>query len=147
MLLHCFCSFVNHAFAILSTILHLPAILCTAGQLLGGILEVNSGYVSEVERLQLSHCFFEFLRLEHPNNNVHNIKLCRQLMISGSLSHEQLLELAAADKARNGCGELCAFQACMYLHTKSNTHACGEAYSSQGYMHQSNERVQSLVLS
>jgi serine/threonine-protein kinase ULK4 len=77
----------------------------SAVQLLGGILEVNSGYVSEVERLQLSHCFFEFLRLEHPNNNVHNIKLCRQLMISGSLSHEQLLELAAADKVRNAVDE------------------------------------------
>lgn len=67
-------------------------------KLLGGILEVNSGYVSVVESLQLSHCFFEFLTLEHPNNNVHNIRLCRQLMISGSLSHEQLLQLAAADK-------------------------------------------------
>jgi serine/threonine-protein kinase ULK4 len=69
-------------------------------QLLGGILEVNSSYVSVVESLQLSHCFFEFLTLEHPNNNVHNIRLCRQLMISGSLSHEQLLELGAADKVR-----------------------------------------------
>lgn len=72
-------------------------------QLLGGILDVNSSYVSVVESLQLSHSFFEFLTLEHPNNNVHNIRLCKQLVYSGSMSHRQLLQLGSADKV-GGCG-------------------------------------------
>lgn len=64
---------------------------------------MNSSYVSVVESLQLSHCFFEFLTLEHPNNNVHNIRLCRQLIISGSLSHKQLMDHGAADKVSRLC--------------------------------------------
>lgn len=62
---------------------------------------MNGSYVSVVESLELSHCFFEFLTLEHPNNNVHNIRLCRQLVLGGSLSHRQLMQLGAADKV--GC--------------------------------------------
>lgn len=67
-------------------------------QLLGGILDVNSSYVSVVDELELSQCFFDFLTLEHPNNNVHNIRLCRQLVLSGCISTTQLLQLQAADK-------------------------------------------------
>jgi serine/threonine-protein kinase ULK4 len=73
-------------------------------QLLGGILEVDGRYVAVVEDLSLSATFFEFLSLEHPNNNVHNIRLCRQLMLAGCLSHAQLLELRAADKVCCGGG-------------------------------------------
>jgi serine/threonine-protein kinase ULK4 len=67
-------------------------------QLLGGILDVNSSYVSVVDELELSQCFFDFLTLEHPNNNVHNIRLCRQLVLSGCICTSQLLQLQAADK-------------------------------------------------
>lgn len=67
-------------------------------QLLGGILDVNSSYVSVVDELELSQCFFDFLTLEHPNNNVHNIRLCRQLVLSGCITTTQLRQLQAADK-------------------------------------------------
>lgn len=67
-------------------------------QLLGGILDVDSSYVSVVDELQLSQCFFEFLTLDHPNNNVHNIRLCRQLVVSGCINTQQLQQLNAADK-------------------------------------------------
>jgi hypothetical protein len=72
-------------------------------QLLGGILDFSSKYVSVVDSLQLSHRFFEYLMLEHPNNNVHNIRLCRQLIVNGSLSHEQLVQLDAAAKVGVMC--------------------------------------------
>jgi hypothetical protein len=72
--------------------------LCPSLQLLGGILDVNSSYVSVVDELGLSQCFFDFLTLDHPNNNVHNIRLCRQLALSGCISTQQLLQLRAADK-------------------------------------------------
>jgi len=67
-------------------------------QLLGGILDVDSSYVSVVDELELSQCFFEFLTLDHPNNNVHNIRLCRQLVVSGCIDTQQLGQLKAADK-------------------------------------------------
>ncbi len=61
-------------------------------------MDVDPGYVSAVEQLGLAPSFFSFLSLEHPNNNVHNIRLCRQLVLSGSLAAHTLLELGAADK-------------------------------------------------
>ncbi len=39
-------------------------------QLLGGLLEVNPGYVRVVEQQGLAAQFFQFLSLEHSNNNV-----------------------------------------------------------------------------
>ena len=78
------------------------AAVCPLLQLLGGILDVNSSYVSVVDELGLSQCFFDFLTLDHPNNNVHNIRLCRQLALSGCISTQQLLQLRAADKVGGG---------------------------------------------
>lgn len=63
---------------------------------------MNSSYVSVVDELGLSQCFFDFLTLDHPNNNVHNIRLCRQLALSGCISTQQLLQLRAADKVGGG---------------------------------------------
>jgi serine/threonine-protein kinase ULK4 len=73
-------------------------------QLLGGILDVNASYVCVVDELGLSQSFFDFLTLDHPNNNVHNIRLCRQLVLSGCISTQQLLQLRATDKVRGGQG-------------------------------------------
>lgn len=67
-------------------------------KLLGGLLEVNPGYVSHVESMGLASQFFDFLSLEHANNNVHNIKLCRQVVSAGHLSVQELLRLQVADK-------------------------------------------------
>lgn len=62
-------------------------------QLLGGLLEVNLAFVRDVEVLGLAPLFFDFLSLEHSNNNVHNIRLCRQLIAAGSLTVEQIMEM------------------------------------------------------
>ena len=62
-------------------------------QLLGGLLEVNLAFVRDVEVLGLAPLFFDFLSLEHSNNNVHNIRLCRQLIAAGSMTVEQIMEM------------------------------------------------------
>ncbi|KAG2493011.1 hypothetical protein HYH03_008674 [Edaphochlamys debaryana] len=67
-------------------------------KLLGGLLEINLAYVADVEAMGLAAQFFEFLSLEHSNNNVHNIRLCRQIIAAGSLPVAQLAELQVAEK-------------------------------------------------
>lgn len=71
----------------------LPAACPPPPQLLGGLLEVNLAFVRDVEVLGLAPLFFDFLSLEHSNNNVHNIRLCRQLIAAGSLTVEQIMEM------------------------------------------------------
>ena len=68
-------------------------VLHSTPQLLGGLLEVNLAFVRDVEVLGLAPLFFDFLSLEHSNNNVHNIRLCRQLIAAGSLTVEQIMEM------------------------------------------------------
>lgn len=67
-------------------------------QLLGGLLEVNVSYVRDVEAMGLANQFFEFLSLEHSNNNVHNIRLCRQVVAAGSMPVQDLLNQRVAEK-------------------------------------------------
>ncbi|KIY97924.1 hypothetical protein MNEG_10040 [Monoraphidium neglectum] len=67
-------------------------------KLLGGVLEVNSGFVGQVRALGLAPLFFDYLSLEHANNNVHNIRLCRALVMAGGMGAAQLQALGAADK-------------------------------------------------
>lgn len=67
-------------------------------QLLGGLLEVNIGYVADVEAMGLAAQFFDFLSLEHSNNNVHNIRLCRQVISAGSMPASQLLAMQVSEK-------------------------------------------------
>lgn len=71
---------------------------CCCPQLLGSLLEVNPAYVQRVEAMNLAPQFFTFLSLDHANNNVHNIRLCRQIMVSGSLTPGQLRELQVVQK-------------------------------------------------
>ncbi|GLC54130.1 hypothetical protein PLESTB_000827100 [Pleodorina starrii] len=67
-------------------------------KLLGGLLEINLSYMTEVDKMGLASQFFEFLSLEHSNNNVHNIRLCRQIIVSGTIPISQLVQLQVADK-------------------------------------------------
>ncbi|KAF5840559.1 hypothetical protein DUNSADRAFT_16357 [Dunaliella salina] len=67
-------------------------------QLLGGLLESNPGYVQAMEAMGLATQFFEFLSLEHANNNVHNIRLCRQIVAAGSMPVSVLVDLQVGDK-------------------------------------------------
>ena len=67
-------------------------------QLLGGLLEVNPSFVRAIEEVGLAHKFFEFLSLEHSNNNVHNIRLCRQIILSSNIPATELMGLQVAEK-------------------------------------------------
>jgi serine/threonine-protein kinase ULK4 len=65
---------------------------------LGGLLEVNPGYVRSVESMGLAPMFFEFLSLEHSNNNVHNIRLCLQIIAAGNMPASELVALQVSEK-------------------------------------------------
>ena len=49
-------------------------------------------------RLGLIPEFFKFLSLEHPNNNVHNIRMCHHVISSSALTQQQLREVEAVAK-------------------------------------------------
>ncbi len=66
-------------------------------QLLGSILEVHPSCATSQEVTELAPLFFSFLSLEHPNNNVHNIRLCRMLVGAGAMSIDRLIALGVAD--------------------------------------------------
>ena len=61
-------------------------------------------YVQDVVAMGLASQFFEFLSLEHSNNNVHNIRLCRQIISSNVLPASQLHDMAVAEKVRGARG-------------------------------------------
>ena len=62
-------------------------------KLLGGALEADAGSLCAfVVHLGLAPRFFEFLSLEHTNNNVHNVRLCLALSASRAVSTTSLLK-------------------------------------------------------
>ena len=67
-------------------------------KLLGGAVEADEGAVSAVAALGLAPAFFEFLSLEHTNNNVHNVRLCLALASSDAVPVEKLREYGAGGK-------------------------------------------------
>jgi len=83
---------------------HVPTVAPFAApaalQLLGGLLESNPGYVRAMEAMGLATQFFDFLSLEHANNNVHNIRLCRQIVAAGSMPISILVDMQVGDKVR-----------------------------------------------
>ncbi len=60
-----------------------------------------------VESMGLAPLFFEFLSLEHSNNNVHNIRLCRQIIAAGSMPASELAALQVAEKVGGQLLALC----------------------------------------
>lgn len=60
----------------------------------------SAAYVLHVCRLDLVPCFFEFLSLQHSNNNVHNIRLCRLVIANADLSSQELADMRVAEKVR-----------------------------------------------
>ena len=67
-------------------------------QLLGGLLESNPSYVRVMESMGLAAQFFDFLELEHANNNVHNIRLCRQIVAAGTMPIKDLERMQVGGK-------------------------------------------------
>jgi serine/threonine-protein kinase ULK4 len=61
-------------------------------------MQVNPSYVRDIEGMGLAPQFFDFLSLEHANNNVHNIRLCRQVIANGRLPVASLLDMQVAEK-------------------------------------------------
>lgn len=51
-------------------------------------------------RLGLAPRFLEYLDLQHPNNNVHNLRLCRLLVTHGRQSGATLLAEGVTAKVR-----------------------------------------------
>lgn len=54
-------------------------------------------------RLGLVPRFFEFLSLEHSNNNVHNIRLCRLVIANADLTSQDLSDMRIAEKVSHSC--------------------------------------------
>ena len=50
--------------------------------------------------------FFDFLSLEHANNNVHNIRLCRQIVAAGAMPISVLVDMQVGDKVREWTSQL-----------------------------------------
>ena len=46
----------------------------------------------------LSYSFFGWLSIDHPHNNVHNIRICRLLVEAGALSAAEVAELSALQR-------------------------------------------------
>ena len=63
----------------------------------------NEAYVGEVARADLTLRFFEFLDIQCPNNNIHNIRVCRALTAAGAVSTRHLSELNVPGKVCTQC--------------------------------------------
>ena len=68
-------------------------------KLLGGAMEANAALAADVAGAGLAPQLFSFLSLEHPHNNVHNVRACAVLAASPALRDGALGELSAAPKA------------------------------------------------
>lgn len=63
------------------------------------LLEANPALVRHAAKLQLAPRFFAFLALEHTNNNVHNVRLCRMMVATpGVVADADLLQHKVAEK-------------------------------------------------
>eukprot|EP00741_Cyanophora_paradoxa_P004814 tig00000829_g4671.t1 len=65
---------------------------------LSAILDRNPAFVRNLQQLQLTGKFLEFLQLEHSNNNIHNIKIVLKLVQSPDVPLKQLYSLGLGQK-------------------------------------------------
>ena len=72
-------------------------------KLLSGTLEIEPALCREIIALGLAPRFFEFLSLEHTNNNEHNIHLCLALARCKALSTQSLWDFDAPAKVAQVC--------------------------------------------
>lgn len=122
----------------------------THSQLLGGLLESNPGYVKAMEQMGLASQFFEFLSLEHANNNVHNIRLCRQIVAAGSMPVTDLADMELGEKVRVCdcllCVCVCACACvCRYGRHKTRGKACWIVTFSHFVPHHSSMQVAAVL--
>lgn len=67
-------------------------------KLLVVLLDTHPTWALHLQRLGLVPRFFEFLSLEHSNNNVHNIRLCRLVIANADLTSQDLSDMRIAEK-------------------------------------------------
>ncbi|KAL0019961.1 hypothetical protein WJX79_009290 [Trebouxia sp. C0005] len=67
-------------------------------KLLVVLLDTHPTWALHLQRLGLVPRFFEFLSLEHSNNNVHNIRLCRLIISNADLTSVELADMQVAEK-------------------------------------------------
>lgn len=68
-------------------------------KLLGGAMEANARLAETAVAAGLAPPLFSFLSLEHPNNNVHNVRACAALAACPALRDAALGELNASAKS------------------------------------------------
>lgn len=66
-------------------------------------VQVRSAWVDEVQKQGLVPKFFEFLSLDHSNNNVHNIRLCRLVILAGNVRPKAMADLQVVPKVNTCC--------------------------------------------
>ncbi|KAK9856467.1 hypothetical protein WJX84_005420 [Apatococcus fuscideae] len=69
-----------------------------AQKLLTHLLDASPAWADDLRRLGLVSRFFDFLGLDEANNNVHNIRLCRQIVAAGAAPAPVISQLQAVDK-------------------------------------------------
>ncbi|PRP89093.1 hypothetical protein PROFUN_01813 [Planoprotostelium fungivorum] len=62
-------------------------------KLLNIILSKNGAMIAVIHRLNLIPYFFKFFKLDHPNNNVHNVRLIRMITESQDIDKQIVYEL------------------------------------------------------
>ncbi len=67
-------------------------------KLLNIILEKNLSLISLVSQLNLTHFFFDFFELQHPNNNIHNIRLIKKVIESNEVEKKVAYEARLISK-------------------------------------------------
>ncbi|CAG9460825.1 unnamed protein product [Pedinophyceae sp. YPF-701] len=72
--------------------------LCALKVLVALVESAPAVWAPRVAALQIVPRLFSFLSLDHPNNNVHNMRLCRALVVFGALTCEQAAQLRAVER-------------------------------------------------
>jgi hypothetical protein len=63
-------------------------------KLLNIILQRNAAFIPIVHKLGLIPYFFKFFQLDHPNNNIHNVKLIKKIVLSAEVDKNFIYELS-----------------------------------------------------
>ena len=71
------------------------------------ILEYEPGLTADVADLGLLPSFVSFLSLDHPNNNVHNLRLCRMMVGTKAVPLNELLGEGIVEKAASVLSYTC----------------------------------------
>ena len=63
------------------------------------LLDASPRWIAALDQIGVTRRFFSYLVLDHPNNNVHNMRACRAIVVGGTLSHRDAVELLVVPRA------------------------------------------------